>query len=54
MDFKPKSHEKIRQLIEQGVEIPNPGTIDIGDEVNINQISGKGCQDLSGLQNLWQ
>ena len=53
MDLKPKSYEKICKLLEKGVDIPNPGTLDIGDEVNIDQISGKGV-NLSGVQNLWQ
>ena len=41
MDFRPKSYEKIKQLIDSGVNIPNPSTIDIGEEVNIHQISDK-------------
>jgi len=40
MDFSPRSSETIRRLIEKGVNIPNPGTLDIGDDVNIDQISG--------------
>lgn len=50
MDFKPKSHEKIRKLIKRGVEIINPGTIDIGDEVNIDQISEKGVRIYPGCR----
>jgi hypothetical protein len=50
MDFKPKSHEKIRQLIKRGVEISNPGTVDIGDEVNINWISAKGVRIYPGCR----
>ncbi len=50
MDLKPKSHDKISKLIECGVEIPNPGTIDIGDEVNINQISEKGVKIYPGCR----
>jgi len=50
MDLKPKSHEKIRQLIDKGVNIPNPGTIDIGEEVNINQISEKGVTIYPGCR----
>ena len=50
MDFQPKSHEKIRQLIERGVEIPNPGTVDIGDEVKIDQISQKGVKIYPGCR----
>ena len=39
MDFKPKSYEKIRQLLDKGVDISNPGTLDIGDDVDVNRIS---------------
>jgi bifunctional UDP-N-acetylglucosamine pyrophosphorylase/glucosamine-1-phosphate N-acetyltransferase len=50
MSFKPRSHEKIRQLIKRGVEISNPETIDIGDEVNIDQISEKGVRIYPGCR----
>ena len=50
MDFQSKSHEKIRQLIKRGVEINNPGTVDIGDDVNINQISGKNVRIYPGCR----
>lgn len=50
MDFKPKSNEKIRQLIKRGVEITNPGTVDIGEEVNINRISGKNVKIYPGCR----
>lgn len=39
MDFQPNSHEQIRRLIEKGVNIPNPGTLDVGDDVPIDHIS---------------
>ncbi len=48
MDFKPASHAKIRLLIEKGVEIPNPATIDIGDEVQVERIAGKGVRIYPG------
>ena len=32
--------EKVARLIEKGVRIPNPLTLDIGDEVRLDQISG--------------
>lgn len=41
MDYQSKSHEKIRQLISRGVNIPNPASLDIGEDVNIEQISAK-------------
>jgi bifunctional UDP-N-acetylglucosamine pyrophosphorylase / glucosamine-1-phosphate N-acetyltransferase len=50
MDFKPKSYEKIKWLIKQGVNIPNPETIDIGDDVNIDQISVKGVTIYPGCR----
>ena len=40
MELKVRCHDKIVQLIERGVDIPNPMTLDIGEEVNVNQISG--------------
>jgi len=50
MDFKPKSHEKIQQLLDKGVEIPNPGTLDIGNDVNVDQISGDGVKIYPGCR----
>jgi bifunctional UDP-N-acetylglucosamine pyrophosphorylase/glucosamine-1-phosphate N-acetyltransferase len=50
MDFQPKSHEKICQLLNKGVDIPNPGTLDIGDEVNVEQISEKGIKIYPGCR----
>jgi UDP-N-acetylglucosamine/UDP-N-acetylgalactosamine diphosphorylase len=54
MDFQPKSYEKIRQLNDKGVDIRNPGTLDIGNEVNIDRISKEdvtiypGCRIYGG------
>lgn len=50
MDFKPKSYDKICQLLDKGVDIPNPGTLDIGDEVNVDQISGKDVKIYQGCK----
>lgn len=36
------SMEKITKLIQQGVTIPNPGSVTIGDEVELGRIVGKG------------
>ncbi len=41
MELRPRSYEKVAQLIDRGVAIPNPLTIDIGDEVDIDRISGQ-------------
>jgi UDP-N-acetylglucosamine/UDP-N-acetylgalactosamine diphosphorylase len=40
VELKPKGYEKIIQLIHKGVTIPNPLTLDIGEEVNVERISG--------------
>ncbi|NWG03524.1 MAG: UDP-N-acetylglucosamine pyrophosphorylase [Syntrophaceae bacterium] len=50
MDLKPISYNKIEQLIRKGVNIPTPLTIDVGDEVNIDQISGKGVKIYPGCR----
>lgn len=50
MDLKPKSYDKIRQLVERGVNIPNPLTLDIGNEVSVNQISEKGVTLYPGCR----
>jgi bifunctional UDP-N-acetylglucosamine pyrophosphorylase/glucosamine-1-phosphate N-acetyltransferase len=50
MDFKPESWVKIRQLLDKGIHIPNPMTIDIGQEVSIDRISGKGIQIYPGCR----
>ncbi|MEA3437516.1 MAG: UDP-N-acetylglucosamine pyrophosphorylase, partial [Thermodesulfobacteriota bacterium] len=39
MELKVRCHDKIVQLIDKGVDIPNPLTLDIGEEVNVNRIS---------------
>lgn len=50
MDFKPKSFEKIKRLMEKGVQISNPATLDIGEDVNIGQISGQGVVIYPGCR----
>ena len=52
MQLTPRSHQKISMLLEKGVDIPNPLTLDIGDEVSVERISGKSVKDLSGLSYL--
>ena len=39
MELTPRGYEKIKQLILRGVTIPNPMTLDIGEEVDIERIS---------------
>ncbi len=40
MELKSKAYDKIVHLLNKGVKIPNPLTIDVGAEVNVEQISG--------------
>jgi hypothetical protein len=42
--------EKIQLLIEKGVTIPNPFTVDIGAEVDIDSISGDGVVIYAGCK----
>ena len=42
MELKPRAEQKIRALIDKGVSIPNPLTLDIGDDVRIDNISRDG------------
>jgi bifunctional UDP-N-acetylglucosamine pyrophosphorylase/glucosamine-1-phosphate N-acetyltransferase len=42
--------DKIVQLIEKGVKIPNPLSIEIGDEVDIARISGNGTTFYGGTK----
>ena len=39
VELKPRAEQKIRALIDKGVSIPNPLSLDIGDEVDIDNIS---------------
>jgi len=48
MDYQDR--EKIRLLIEKGVKIPNPLTVDIGEEVDIERISGDGVVIYAGCK----
>jgi bifunctional UDP-N-acetylglucosamine pyrophosphorylase / glucosamine-1-phosphate N-acetyltransferase len=41
LELKPRCYEKITQLVDKGVDLPNPLSLDIGPEVNIGQISAK-------------
>lgn len=50
MDIQPRSYNKALALIKKGVDIPNPLTIDLGDEVNIDRISGKGVKIYPGCR----
>ncbi|MBA4397341.1 MAG: UDP-N-acetylglucosamine pyrophosphorylase [Syntrophus sp. (in: bacteria)] len=50
MELRPRSDEKIRQLLQKGVDIPNPLTLDVGDEVRIDQISSEGVRIYPGCR----
>jgi UDP-N-acetylglucosamine/UDP-N-acetylgalactosamine diphosphorylase len=50
MDLKPRAYEKIVQLINKGVVIHNPLTLDIGDEVAVDRISGSGVTIYPGCR----
>ena len=50
MELKPKGYEKIIQLINKGVDIPNPLTLDVGEEIKADRISGKGVRIYPGCR----
>lgn len=50
MELRPRSDEKIRQMLQKGVDIPNPLSLDVGDEVKIDQISSKGVRIYPGCR----
>jgi UDP-N-acetylglucosamine/UDP-N-acetylgalactosamine diphosphorylase len=44
VELRPECHDKIIKLIDKGVHIPNPLSLDIGDDVDIDQISNNGVK----------
>jgi bifunctional UDP-N-acetylglucosamine pyrophosphorylase/glucosamine-1-phosphate N-acetyltransferase len=50
MEMQLRCHDKVTELINKGVDIPNPFTIDLGDEVNVGSISGKGVRIYPGCR----
>jgi len=50
MDVQLRCYDKVIQLINKGVEIQNPITIDLGEEVNVDNISGKGVRIYPGCR----
>jgi UDP-N-acetylglucosamine/UDP-N-acetylgalactosamine diphosphorylase len=50
MDMKPRCHEKIVQLINKGIDLPNPLTLDIGEDVSIDRISAKKVRIYPGCR----
>lgn len=50
MELRPRSYQKIAQLVAKGVDIPNPLTLDLGDEVDLDHISGNGVKIYPGCR----
>ena len=50
MEIKPKSLHKIIELIQRGVDIPNPLTLDVGENVQVDRLSGKGVRIYPGCR----
>ena len=44
------SQERIRQLLQKGVTIPNPDSVQIGDEVKLDRIAGDGVVIHAGCK----
>ena len=50
MELKSRCHDKVIQILDKGVEIPSPLTLDIGDEVRVDRISGDGVKIYPGCR----
>jgi UDP-N-acetylglucosamine/UDP-N-acetylgalactosamine diphosphorylase len=50
MELTPACHTKIVALMDKGVHIPNPSTLDIGDEVQVDRISGDNVTIFPGCR----
>lgn len=50
VELRPALRDKIKRLMEKGVNFPNPLTIDIGDEVDTDRISGNGVRIYPGCR----
>jgi len=50
MDLRPRGHEKVVRLIQKGVNVPNPFSLDIGDEVDLSRIAGEGVTLYPGCR----
>ena len=50
MEFQPRSYDAIVQLMRKGVGMPNPLTLDIGPEVDVERISGEGVTLYPGCR----
>jgi bifunctional UDP-N-acetylglucosamine pyrophosphorylase/glucosamine-1-phosphate N-acetyltransferase len=50
MDLQPRCHEKVVRLMDKGVTVPNPLSLDIGDEVELDRVSGEGVVIYPGCR----
>jgi UDP-N-acetylglucosamine/UDP-N-acetylgalactosamine diphosphorylase len=50
MDPKPRGYDKVLHMIKKGVQIPNPLSLDVGDEFNVEQVSAKGVTLYPGCR----
>ncbi len=50
MDLSPRCRDKVIHLMNKGVEIPNPMSIDVGHEVDPDRISGDGVRIEAGCR----
>lgn len=50
MDVKPRCQKQIEQLINKGIDLPNPLTLDIGEEVDIGRISARNVRIYPGCR----
>jgi UDP-N-acetylglucosamine/UDP-N-acetylgalactosamine diphosphorylase len=50
MEQMPRCYERVLELIRRGVDIPNPLTLDIGEEVDLERISATGVRFYPGCR----
>jgi bifunctional UDP-N-acetylglucosamine pyrophosphorylase/glucosamine-1-phosphate N-acetyltransferase len=50
LEQRPSSADKIKELLQKGVDIPNPLSLDIGQEVDTARISGRGVRIYPGCR----
>jgi len=50
MDVKPRGYDKVLHMAKKGVLIPNPLSLDVGDDFNVKQVSGTGVTLYPGCR----
>lgn len=50
MEQMPRCYDRVLELIKKGVDIPNPLALDIGQEVNLNRVSGRNVRIYPGCR----